>query len=176
MAALSLGGPEEFPFLDAPDARLLNDGYRLLQELGAVDGDRRITRLGRQMAALPVDPRLARILVEAGRTGCLEECLTLVAFLSIQDPRERPSDKTEAAAEKHAQFADERSDFVGVLNLWAASREPAAGGNRTLRHWCREHFLSFVRMREWADLRDQLSGHDARTGRGLAARRRTDAP
>ncbi|HEX6571946.1 MAG TPA: ATP-dependent RNA helicase HrpA [Steroidobacteraceae bacterium] len=156
MASLSLGGPEEFPFLDAPDARLLNDGYRLLLELGAVDGDRRITRLGRQMAALPVDPRLARILVEAGRTGCLEECLTLVAFLSIQDPRERPSDKTEAAAEKHAQFADERSDFVAVLNLWSASREPAAGGNRTLRHWCRENFLSFVRVREWADLRDQL--------------------
>ncbi|MCE3285143.1 MAG: ATP-dependent helicase HrpA, partial [Steroidobacteraceae bacterium] len=156
MASLSLGGPEEFPFLDAPDDRLLNDGYRLLLELGAVDGDRRITRLGRQMAALPVDPRLARILVEAGRTGCLEECLTLVAFLSIQDPRERPSDKTEAAAEKHAQFADERSDFVGVLNLWSASREPAAGGNRALRHWCRENFLSFVRVREWADLRSQL--------------------
>jgi ATP-dependent helicase HrpA len=156
MAALGLGSPEDFPFLDAPDARLLNDGYRLLQELGAVDGERRITRLGRQMAALPVDPRLARILVEAVRTGCLEQCLTLVAFLSIQDPRERPADKAEAAAEKHALFADERSDFVAVLNLWAASREPAAGGNRTLRHWCREHFLSFVRMREWADLREQL--------------------
>jgi ATP-dependent helicase HrpA len=158
MAALSLGSPDEFPFLDAPDARLLNDGYRLLQELGAVDGDRRITRLGRQMSALPVDPRLARILVEAVRTGCLEQCLTLVAFLSIQDPRERPADKADAAAEKHSQFADERSDFVSVLNLWAASREPATGGNRPLRHWCRENFLSFVRMREWADLRDQLSG------------------
>jgi ATP-dependent helicase HrpA len=157
MAALALGGPEDFPFLDAPDARLLNDGYRLLQELGAVDGDRRITRLGRQMAALPVDPRLARILVEAARTGCLDQCLTLVAFLSIQDPRERPSDKTEAADTKHAQFADERSDFVTVLNLWGASREPAAAGNRPLRHWCREHFLSFLRMREWADLRDQLA-------------------
>jgi len=156
MAALGLGGPEDFPFLDAPDARLLNDGYRLLQELGAVDGDRRITRLGRQMAALPVDPRLARVLVESGRTGCLEQALVIVAFLSIQDPRERPSDKTEAADEKHAQFADERSDFIAVLNLWQASREPAAGGNRTLRHWCRENFLSFMRMREWGDLRDQL--------------------
>jgi ATP-dependent helicase HrpA len=157
MASLSLGGPEDFPFLDPPDARLLNDGYRLLQELGAVDGDRRITRLGRQMAALPVDPRLARILVEAGRNGCLEQCLTIVAFLSIQDPRERPSDKAEAADEKRAQFADERSDFVGVLNLWDASRESAAAGNRALRHWCREHFLSFLRVREWADLRDQLA-------------------
>ena len=156
MAALALGSPQEFPFLDAPDARLLNDGYRLLQELGAVDGERRITRLGRQMAALPVDPRLARVLVEAGRTGCMEEALAIVSFLSIQDPRERPADKTAAADEKHALFADERSDFVGVLNLWRASREPAAGGNRVLRHWCREHFLSFLRMREWGDLREQL--------------------
>jgi ATP-dependent helicase HrpA len=156
MAALGLGSPEDFPFLDAPDARLLNDGYRLLQELGAVDGDRRITRLGRQMATLPLDPRLARILVEAVRTGSVEECLTIVAFLSIQDPRERPADKTEAASEKHAQFADERSDFVAVLNLWRASREPAAAGNRALRRWCHENFLSFLRMREWADLRDQL--------------------
>ena len=158
MTSLGLGSPQDFPFLDAPDARLLNDGYRLLQELGAVDGERRITRLGRQMAALPVDPRLARVLVEAGRSGCMEEALTIVAFLSIADPRERPTDKAEAADDKHALFADERSDFVTVLNLWQASREPAAGGNRPLRHWCREHFLSFLRLREWADLRDQLAG------------------
>jgi len=167
MAALGLGSPDEFPFLDPPDARLLNDGYRLLQELSAVDGDRRITRIGRQMASLPVDPRLARVLVEAARMGCLEPCLTIVAFLSIQDPRERPSDQTAAADEKHALFADERSDFVGVLNLWHASREPAAGGNRALRRWCHEHFLSFLRMREWADLRDQLADiarTDVRTG------------
>ena len=153
-----LGTPEEFPFLDAPDARLLNDGYRLLQELGAVDGDRHITRLGRQMAALPVDPRLARVLIESGRTHCVEECLVITAFLSIQDPRERPADKADAADERHAEFADDRSDFMTVLNLWSASRDPAAGGNRTLRHWCHENFLSFLRMREWADLRDQLAG------------------
>jgi ATP-dependent helicase HrpA len=171
MAALGLGDPQDFPFLDAPDARLLNDGYRLLQELNAVDGDRRITRLGRQMASLPVDPRLARVLVEAGRTGCMEEALVLVSFLSIQDPRERPADKTEAADEKHAQFADERSDFIGVLNLWAASREPAAGGNRVLRHWCRTNFLSFVRMREWADLREQLAAMSR-----ASIKTRADAP
>jgi ATP-dependent helicase HrpA len=158
MAALALGSPEQFPFLDAPDARLLNDGYRLLQELGAVDGERRITRLGRQMAALPVDPRLARVLIESGRTGCVEECLIITAFLSIQEPRERPAEKADAADARHAVFADERSDFVTVLNLWQASREPAAGGNRTLRRWCHENFLSFLRMREWADLRDQLAG------------------
>lgn len=157
MAALGLGVPDEFPFLDAPDARLLNDGYRLLQELNAVDGDRRITRMGRRMATLPVDPRLARILIEAGRVGVREECLTIVAFLSIQDPRERPAEKSAAADEKHALFADERSDFVAVLNLWQASLEPARAGSRALRRWCREHFLSFVRVREWADLREQLA-------------------
>ncbi len=114
--------------------------------------------LGRQMAALPVDPRLARVLIESGRTHCVEECLVITAFLSIQDPRERPADKADAADERHAVFADDRSDFMTVLNLWSASREPAAGGNRTLRHWCHENFLSFLRMREWADLRDQLAG------------------
>ena len=156
MAALGLGAPEDFPFLDAPDTRQLNDGYRLLQELCAVDGDRRITRLGRQMAGLPVDPRLARILLEAGRTGCLAEALVIAAFLSIQDPRERPADKADAANERHAQFADERSDFITVLNLWRALREQGAGGNRVLRRWCRDNFLSFVRAREWQDLHEQL--------------------
>jgi ATP-dependent helicase HrpA len=172
MAALGLGSPEEFPFLDAPDARLLNDGYRLLLELGAVDGERRITRMGRQMASLPVDPRLARILVESVRSGCVEDCLTIVAFLSIQDPRERPSDKTEAADERHAQFADERSDFVGVLRLWSASREHATG-NRPLRRWCHENFLSFLRMREWSDLREQLA--DMLRGQATAQARRPGA-
>jgi ATP-dependent helicase HrpA len=157
MAALGLGAPEDFPFLDPPDARLLNDGYRLLLELGAVDGERRITRLGRQMAALPVDPRLARILVEAGHTRCLTEALVITAFLSIPDPRERPADKTEAADERHAVFADERSDFVTILNLWKAFREQStAGGTRALRRWCRDNFLSFLRIRDWQDLHDQL--------------------
>ena len=162
MAALGLGAPEDFPFLDAPDTRQLNDGYRLLQELSAVDGDRRITRLGRQMAGLPVDPRLARVLLEAGRTGCLAEALVIAAFLSIQDPRERPADKTDAANERHAQFADGRSDFITVLNLWRALREQGAGGNRLLRRWCRDNFLSFVRAREWQDLYEQLLNVTAR--------------
>jgi ATP-dependent helicase HrpA len=165
MAALGLGAPEEFPFVDPPDTRLLNDGYRLLQELSAVDGDRRITRLGRQMAALPVDPRLARILLEAGRQRCLAEALVIASFLSIQDPRERPSDQVEAADIAHAQFADERSDFVGVLNLWRAAREQAAAGTGALRRWCKAHFVSFVRMREWYDLHEQLA--EISTGQGL---------
>ncbi|HSQ70455.1 MAG TPA: ATP-dependent RNA helicase HrpA, partial [Steroidobacteraceae bacterium] len=157
MAALSLGNPEDFPFLDPPDARLLSDGYRLLVELGAVDGERRITRLGRQMAALPVDPRLARILLEGKRSGCLSELLVIAAFLSIQDPRERPSDRTEQADERHASFADERSDFIGILNLWGGYRAAAVGPTRALRHWCKENFLSYPRMREWLDLHSQLS-------------------
>ena len=156
MASLGLGAPEDFPFLDPPDTRLLNDGYRLLQELSAVDGDRRITRLGRRMAGLPVDPRLARVLLEAGRTRCLGEALVVASFLSLQDPRERPAEQAEAAAEKHATFADPRSDFLGVLNLWRASREQAAVSQGALRRWCREHFLSYVRMREWADLHAQI--------------------
>jgi ATP-dependent helicase HrpA len=121
-----------------------------------VDGDRRITRLGRRMAGLPVDPRLARVLLEAGRTRCLSEALVVAAFLSLQDPRERPAEQAEAAAEKHATFADPRSDFLGVLNLWRGSREQAAVSQGALRRWCREHFLSYMRMREWADLHEQL--------------------
>ncbi len=166
MAALGLGAPEDFPFVDPPDTRLLNDGYRLLQELSAVDGDRCITRLGKQMAALPVDPRLARVLLEAGRQQCLAEALVIAAFLSIQDPRERPADRTEAADQAHALFADERSDFIAVLNLWRAAREQAAAGTRALRRWCKEHFLSFVRVREWYDLHEQLA--EITAGQGLA--------
>ena len=157
MAALGLGAPDEFPFLEPPDGRLLNDGYRLLAELSAVDGERRITRLGRRMAQLPVDPRLARILVEGERLGCLAECLVIAAFLSIQDPRERPADRLEAADERHAAFADPRSDFASVLNLWRALGEQSGAGARALRRWCRDNFLSWLRVREWQDLHEQLT-------------------
>jgi ATP-dependent helicase HrpA len=102
MTALDLGDPARFPFIDPPDSRLLNDGYRLLQELRAIDDDRRITRLGRQMASLPLDPRLSRVLIEGSRLGCLEETITVAAFLSLQDPRERPPDRSALADEAHA--------------------------------------------------------------------------
>ncbi|HEV2267878.1 MAG TPA: ATP-dependent RNA helicase HrpA [Steroidobacteraceae bacterium] len=158
MATLGLGDPESFPFLDPPDTRLINDGVRLLEELQAMDGERRVTRLGRQIAALPVDPRLGRMLLAASRQRCLAEMLIIAAFLENQDPRERPADMSKQADEKHALFADGRSDFITVLNVWRAFGEQAAAlsGNQ-LRKWCREHFLSFLRMREWLDLHQQLS-------------------
>ena len=158
MATLGLGDPESFPFLDPPDARLINDGVRLLEELQAMDSERRVTRLGRQIATLPVDPRLGRMLLAAARQRCLAEMLVIASFLEAQDPRERPADMQQQADEKHALFADRRSDFVTVLNLWRAFGEQAAAlSSNQLRKWCREHFLSFLRMREWQDLHTQLS-------------------
>jgi len=158
MATLGLGDPESFPFLDPPDTRLINDGVRLLEELQAMDAERRVTSLGRKVAALPVDPRLGRMLLAAARQRCLAEMLVIAAFLETQDPRERPADMQQQADEKHALFTDGRSDFVTVLNLWRAFGEQAAAlsGNQ-LRKWCREHFLSFLRMREWQDLHHQLT-------------------
>lgn len=157
MSALELGDPESFPFVDPPDTRLINDGYRLLQELKAVDANRAVTALGRQLAMLPVDPRLARMLHAASHHGCLSEMLVIASFLGAQDPRERPSDAQQQADEQHAKFADPRSDFVAVLNLWHAFLEQSksASGSQ-LRKWCREHFVSFMRMREWQELHRQL--------------------
>ena len=158
MAALGLGDPESFPFLDPPDTRLVNDGVRLLQELKAMDDDRRVTSLGDQIAGIPVDPRLGRMLLAASRQRCLTEMLIVAAFLEGQDPRERPSDAQQQASQKHALFADPRSDFNAVLNIWKAYHEQAAALSRSqLRKWCKEHFLSFLRMREWQDLHTQLS-------------------
>jgi ATP-dependent RNA helicase HrpA len=158
MATLGLGDPESFPFLDPPDTRLVNDGVRLLEELQAMDGERRVTGLGRQIATLPVDPRLGRMLLAAARQRSLAEMLVIAAFLETQDPRERPADMQPQADEKHALFADRQSDFVTVLNLWRAFGEQATALSGTqLRKWCREHFLSFLRMREWQDLHHQLT-------------------
>src|SRR6185437_5705247 len=158
MATLGLGDPETFPFLDPPDTRLVNDGVRLLQELKAMDDERRVTSLGQQIAGIPVDPRLGRMLLAASRNHCLTEMLVVASFLEGQDPRERPTDAQQQASEKHALFADARSDFVTVLNVWRAFNEQVAALSRNqLRKWCREHFLSFLRMREWQDLHSQLS-------------------
>ena len=157
MAALDLGEPQEFPFVDPPDTRQINDGYKLLQELKAVDEARTVTSLGRQISALPLDPRLARMLLAASHHRCVAEMLIIAAFLAAQDPRERPAEAQTQADQKHAAFADPRSDFIAVLNLWKAFAEQSAAlsGNQ-LRKWCRENFLSFIRMREWQELQRQL--------------------
>ncbi|HSF77315.1 MAG TPA: ATP-dependent RNA helicase HrpA [Steroidobacteraceae bacterium] len=157
MQVLGLGAVDEFPFPDPPDTRLINDGYRLLQELEAVDDARQVTDLGRQIARMPVDPQLGRMLAEARRFKALDELLTLVAVLSIRDPRERPSEFRAAADEKHSAFADPRSDFLALLNLWRSWQEVRAGRSGSqARRWCRDNFLSAARMREWEDLRAQL--------------------
>jgi ATP-dependent helicase HrpA len=157
MATLGLGEPESFPFLDPPDTRLVNDGVRLLQELKAMDDERRVTSLGAKIAGLPVDPRLGRMLLAASHHNCVTEMLVITSFLEAQDPRERPSDAQTQSAQKHALFADNRSDFITVLNLWRAYKEQGAALSRNqLRKWCREHYLSFIRMREWQELHSQL--------------------
>ena len=123
-----------------------------------MDDERRVTSLGQQIAALPVDPRLGRMLLAASRHNCQTEMLVVASFLEAQDPRERPSEAQQQAGEKHALFADPRSDFITVLNLWRAFNERSASlSGSQLRKWCREHFLSFMRMREWQDLHAQLS-------------------
>jgi ATP-dependent helicase HrpA len=157
MATLGLGAPESFPFLDPPDTRLVNDGVRLLQELKAMDDQRQVTSLGVKIAGLPVDPRLGRMLLAASHHNCVTEMLVITSFLEAQDPRERPSDAQQQSAQKHALFADNRSDFITVLNLWRAFKEQAEALSRSqLRKWCREHFLSYLRMREWQELHWQL--------------------
>ncbi|GMQ83490.1 MAG: ATP-dependent RNA helicase HrpA [Gammaproteobacteria bacterium] len=157
MTVLGLGGIETFPFVDPPDARFIRDGYKLLYELGVVDGQQVLTALGRKVARLSVDPRLARMILAAGELHCLTEVLVIVSALEVVDPRERPLDKAQAADEKHALFKDEKSDFMAYLNLWNAYREQARHLTQNkLRTWCREHFVSFMRMREWNDVHRQL--------------------
>ena len=157
MLALQLGEVDDFPFLDAPDPRVVADGYRRLAEIGAIDAARTLTAIGRTLARLPIDVQLARMLVEAEKLGALRELLTVVSFLSIQDPRERPADARQQADAAHAAFADPKSDFLGVLNLWrdyGKAHEELTQSK--LRDWCSRHFLSFMRMREWRELHRQL--------------------
>ena len=156
MAASGLGDVERFPFLDPPDRRQVRDGIALLTELGALDGER-LTPLGRRLAALPVDPRFGRMVLEADRLGCADEVIVIAAALSIQDPRERPADRREAADAAHAALADERSDLLSWLTLWdAVGDEQRARSGSAFRRWCRSSFLSWVRVREWQDLVAQL--------------------
>ncbi len=157
MLSLGLGDIESFPFLEPPDARAVADGWQQLGELGAVDDKRTLTAVGRVMARMPVDVKLARMLVAANALGCVREMLAIASFLGIQDPRERPADQRAAADNAHALFADPGSEFVGIITLWDAYQ--AAHEELTqsqLRRWCEKHFLGFLRMREWRELHRQL--------------------
>lgn len=158
MVDLRLGDVAKFPFLDAPDTRLVNDGYKLLEELGAVTAQRQLTPVGRIMARLPVDPRLARMLVAASELGCLAEMLVLTSGLSIQDPRERPADRQQAADQAHARYVDKASDFMAMLNLWNGYEEQRQTlSQNQLRKYCEKHFLSWMRLREWREIHRQLA-------------------
>lgn len=158
MADLRLGDVAQFPFIEAPSSRLISDGYQLLQELGAVNEQREITELGRQMARLPLDPRVARMILSAKREGCLKEILIIASVLSIQDPRERPMDKREAADQAHAKFHAEHSDFMSYLKIWdwAENAFKNKKSNKDLLNQCHQNFLSFLRLKEWRELYAQL--------------------
>jgi ATP-dependent helicase HrpA len=162
MAALGLGDLAAFPFLDPPDRRNIADGVQLLQELGALDPEqhderKRLTDVGRQLARLPIDPRLARMVLEASRNGSLRDVLVIAAALSIQDPRERPVDHEAAATQQHARFVDPTSDFLGYLNLWQYLRDQRkALSSNQFRKLCKAEYLNYLRVREWLDLHGQL--------------------
>jgi len=156
MTALGLGDIAAFPFVEPPETRSIRDGVQLLGELGALEDDR-LTPIGRQLAQLPLDPRLGRMVVEADRNGVLHEVLVLAAALSIQDPRERPQDKQQAAAALHARFADDTSDFLAYLNLWQhVQQRQRELGSSAFRRLCKQEFLNHLRIREWQDVHHQL--------------------
>ncbi|WP_198402645.1 ATP-dependent RNA helicase HrpA [Marinobacter salinus] len=158
MATSGLGEIRNFPFLESPDSRQVNDGYKLLEELSAVDDKRRVTRLGQTMARLPLDPRLARMLVTSADHGSLAETLIIIAGLSVQDPRERPQDKQQAADQAHAPFNDKDSDFVTLLNIWNFYEEQRQElSHNQMKKVCQKSFLSWMRMREWRDIHRQLT-------------------
>ncbi|MFE9766636.1 ATP-dependent RNA helicase HrpA [Streptomyces sp. NPDC005808] len=162
MTAAGLGDIEKFPFIDPPDHRNIRDGVQLLQELGALDPEqkdprKRLTESGRKLAQLPVDPRLARMVLEADKNGCAREVMVIAAALSIQDPRERPADKQAQADQQHARFRDETSDFLAYLNLWRYVREQQKErGSSAFRRMCKQEYLNFLRIREWQDIYTQL--------------------
>ncbi|MCL6675278.1 ATP-dependent RNA helicase HrpA [Streptomyces panaciradicis] len=162
MTAAGLGDIEKFPFIDPPDHRNIRDGVQLLQELGALDAAekdprKRLTQTGRKLAQLPVDPRLARMVLEADKNGCVREVMVIAAALSIQDPRERPADKQAQADQQHARFKDETSDFLAYLNLWRYVREQQKErGSSSFRRMCKQEYLNFLRIREWQDIYSQL--------------------
>ncbi|WP_067701675.1 ATP-dependent RNA helicase HrpA [Erwinia sp. ErVv1] len=161
MTALGLGDIGAFPFVEAPDKRNIQDGVKLLEELGAITQNEnqhyKLTSSGRSLAQLPVDPRLAKMVLEAQRYGCTREVMIIASALSIQDPRERPVDKQQASDEKHRRFADKDSDFLSFVNLWDYLQEQQkALGSSQFRRLCRTDYLNYLRVREWQDIYTQL--------------------
>lgn len=158
MTHMRLGDIAAFPFIEPPDSRQIKDGFKLLYEIQAVDKQHRLSNMGRHIARIPIDPRLARMLIEATTLKSLESVLIIVSALSIQDPRERPLEKQQAADEKHSRFKDKHSDFIGYINLWNYFQEQrAALSQNKLRKLCKKEFISYIRMREWQDIRDQIA-------------------
>ncbi|MDP1636434.1 MAG: helicase-related protein, partial [Gallionellaceae bacterium] len=180
MSALELGEVSEFPFIEPPTPRMIADGYQLLAELGAIsdlpspaggrgaggEGLRKLTPLGHELAKLPLDPKIARLLLAGRQYHCLTEILIIASALSVQDPRERPLDRQEAADFAHKRFADERSDFLAYLKVWAWFEQAVAHkkSNRLLADECRKNFLSPLRLREWRELHQQLHAQVAEMG------------
>ncbi|UGA56112.1 ATP-dependent RNA helicase HrpA [Vibrio sp. VB16] len=162
MTALGLGDIQAFPFVEAPDKRNILDGVRLLEELGAMnasssDTKKQLTAIGRQVARLPIDPRLARMVIEAPLFGCLKEVMIIASALSIQDPRERPSDNKQSSDEKHRRFFDKESDFVTLINLWNYIQEKQKElSSNQFRKQCKQDYLNYLRIREWQDVYFQL--------------------
>ena len=158
MSALDLGDIAEFPFIEPPSSRMIADGYQLLAELGAIDEQRMLTKTGHELAKLPLDPKIARLLLAGRQYHCLSEILIIASALSVQDPRERPLDRQEAADTAHKRFADERSDFLAYPKLWAWFQQAVAHkqSNRLMAEECRKNFLSPLRLREWRELYQQL--------------------
>ena len=173
MAAGNLGDIDDFPFIEPPTPRMIADGYQLLSELGAVQENRTLTNIGKELARLPVDPKLGRMLLAARDHHCLKEMLIIASALSVQDPRERPQDKQERVAQAHSLFADDKSDFLTYLKLWEFFEDALQHkkSNRKLIEQCHERFLSFFRLREWRDIHQQLHSLAAESGM-----RMNDAP
>jgi ATP-dependent helicase HrpA len=175
MKALGLGEVEDFPFLDPLQPRSITEGYRTLEELGALGLRRELTPVGERLARFPVDPRIGRMILAGAELDCLPDVLVVAAALNVQDPRERPRDAQQKADELHRRFRDERSDFVGLLRLWAFVHEAERQGKSQLRRACRDNFLSFLRVREWTEVHRQLEevareiGLATPRGRGPAA-------
>ena len=156
MKSLGLGDVEDFPFLDPPHPKSITEGYRVLEELGALGSHRELTPLGERLARFPVDPRIGRMILAGAEHGCLRAVLVIAAALNVQDPRERPREAQQKADDLHRRFRDERSDFVGLLRLWEFVREAEGKSTSNLRRVCKESFLSFIRVREWSEIHRQL--------------------